>query len=91
MSLEAAANCLPTEFFENACASKLAVNGENGFVFKEDENAWADQLIKIMKNKEQLKKIGERAKETIPQKWDDVIMQYYDFFSKAIENAKNKE
>ena len=78
-------------FFENACASKLAVNGENGFIFKEDENAWADQLIKIMKNKEQLKKIGERAKETISQKWYDVIMQYYDFFSKAIENAKNRE
>ena len=78
-------------FFENACASKLAVNGENGFIFKEDENAWADQLIKIMKNKEQLKKIGERAKETISQKWDHVIMQYYDFFSKAIENAKNRE
>ena len=91
VSLEAAVNGLPTVFFENTCAGELAVNGENGFVFKDDENVWAEQLIKIMKNKEQLKKIGEQAKETISQKWDHVIMQYYDFYSKAIENAKNRE
>ncbi len=88
--IEAAANKLASVLIENSCASELVKNGKNGLVYLENSTVWADELLKIVKEKQKMKDMGEEAFHSVYFKWEDVAVQYYKFYDKVINKKSNK-
>ena len=74
---------LPAIGYDLSCMCDLIENGVNGFVVKRfDKEAYADFMLKIIKDKGNLKKYGENSKKKndqlnhnhIYKKWN-VILQ----------------
>lgn len=82
--IEAAANKLASVLIENSCASELVKNGKNGLVYLENSTVWADELLKIVKEKQKMKDMGEEAFHSVYFKWEDVAVEYYNFYDKVV-------
>lgn len=87
VAIEAAANQLPSVMLKNTCASEVINSGVNGFAFEENTNTWAEEITKIMKDKNSLNSIKQNALETVYVSWEDISMQYFNFYKKVL----NKE
>ena len=83
--IEAAANKLASVLIENSCASELVENEKNGLVYPEDSSVWAEKLSKVITDKEKMKKLGEEAFKTVYFKWEDIAIEYYNFYLKVLK------
>ena len=83
--IEAAANKLASVLIKDSCASELVTDKENGLIFPEDSSIWADGICEVMKTPEVTKKMGERAFETLYFKWDDIALEYYNFYRDVLD------
>ena len=88
VAIEGAANSLPSVMIENSCASEVVTNGENGLALPANSEVWKDEIIKVMQDKDLLNKMKERALQDIYVHWEDIVLQYYDFYKKVLEEKK---
>lgn len=68
--LEASAASLPIVSTKHAGIPKVVLNGESGFLVKENDiSAMADSIIVLLKDVELCKKMGEKGKEYVKQNY----------------------
>lgn len=69
---EAANAGTPSIVVEGSSSAEIINNGVNGFTCKDDSEDLSKVIMNALSNKD-LKQIGQKAKETIPQSWDEII------------------
>lgn len=70
---EAAALKTPSIVIDGSNAQERIIDGINGFTCKETMQSFAEKIQTIVKDKENLKKVGEKAKQTLSLTWESVI------------------
>lgn len=77
---EAAAAGTPAVVTAGSSAAECVRDGENGFLCDDDSEALARVIDRALSDPDALKRVGERAKDTIPIPWtrllDDVLERY---------------
>lgn len=76
----------------NGGSSTLIKNGENGIYTKTfDLNLWTDIVVKLLKDDNKRKKMGEAAKETIVNDftWDKISERFLNAYTKKLEGQKH--
>ena len=72
---EAAAMGTPAVMIRGSSAAEVIADGENGYLC--DNEAWdlEKTIVKALQNPDELQRVGEKARETIPVSWE-TIMEY---------------
>lgn len=87
---EAAANGLPTVAIAGSCSAELLRDGENGFVWENDEEVWADNLIRLISSPEEVRKAGEGALKTLYSDWGEIAAEYVKLYEEMIKDKKER-
>lgn len=90
VAIEAAVNNLPSVMIENCCASEVVEHKVNGLSMPEDVEVWASTISEVMKDKDLLESMSNKAKETIYESWEDVVKKYIDLYQECIDDYKQK-
>ena len=77
VQIEAAAQGTPTVFLEGAKTASTVTNGVNGFIVKNDINAYADAIMDILSRPDYLKQVSEGAFRDLYITWDSVVDNVY--------------
>lgn len=92
VQIEAAAFKTPTVFLENSATSCTIKNKVNGFTAPNDINLYAEEVIRILSNKQEIERVGENAQKDIYVSWPSVVKQlekiYYDVIDEHQKNLK---
>jgi glycosyltransferase involved in cell wall biosynthesis len=88
VQIEAASQKTPVLFLEGAATTATVTNNINGFIAKNDVNAYADAIIKIIDNKELLSNVSNNAYRDLYKNWDDSINEVYDRYKTLIYKKK---
>lgn len=83
---EAAAMGLPSLLMKDSTAAEPIIDGENGFLCIDDPVATADIIEKIFSQKDKLKEVGQKAKETLGKSWDEIMPKIRDKYLEIIES-----
>lgn len=83
---EAAAMGLPSLLMKDSNAAEPIIDGENGFLCIDDPVATADIIEKIFSQKDKLKEVGQKAKETLGKSWDEIMPKIRDKYLEIIES-----
>ena len=79
---EAAAMHTPALLLDGATAAEVILPDENGFLSPNDVNAYAERIAWLMEHPDVLKRVGDRAANTIARSWenviDEVVLRYRD-------------
>ncbi len=78
VQIEAASQKTPSIFIENSATAAMIKNNVNGFITKEDENAFAEKIIAIFANENQYRAVCENAYKDVYHTWDDVVNKAYE-------------
>jgi 1,2-diacylglycerol 3-alpha-glucosyltransferase len=78
---EAAAVGTPSIIVKGSNAAEGVVHGENGFLCENSAKNVAESILKIVSDRDALKKAGQKAQETIFRSWegivDDIVVPKY--------------
>lgn len=85
---EAAANGLPAIMIKGSSSAERLVDGRNGFVWENDAEVWADNLIRLIENPALAKSAGKGAFEEIYSSWDEIAGEYCRLYKRLIEKDK---
>lgn len=80
---------MPTITSVNGGSNMMMVNGENGFVLETFEaKQWADLIVRLSKDKELCKAVGENAHRTIVEHftWDKLTPTFLDIYKSKLNN-----
>ncbi len=78
--LEAAANSLPVATLKNSCSAEKIKDGESGFVWENDVNVWAENIVRLVENPQLAKSAGEGALRDVYVGWDNIAEEYYKLY-----------
>lgn len=89
---EAAAVGTPSVVIANSNAAEGIVDNVNGFLSDNDSLSYANRILSIIKDRELLRKVGEKAKDTIYRDWESIVDEVYQRYIDIIEtyNKLNK-
>ncbi len=87
---EAAAVKTPSLVIADSNAAEGIEDNVNGFISKNNEEAFAQRIIEIIADKEKLKSAGERAQKTIYKSWEDIVDEVKLRYIELIK-SKNKK
>ena len=85
---ESASQKTPTLAMENCASSELIENNVNGFLSPNNAESYANRIIEIFKNKENLEKVGENAYKTLYFTWEDYAKNVLEIYKKEIKKQK---
>ena len=88
---ESASQNTPTLAMEKCSSVELIKDTQNGFLSKNEADAYARTIIEIFENKDKLKTVGQKAKETLYFSWADYEKQVLEFYRKSLENKNHKQ
>lgn len=86
--LEAAANGLPVATLQGCCSAERLTDGVSGFVWKNDEDVWAEKISEIIKNPALAAAAGEGAVKSVYSGWDEIAEQYLAYYAKAAQSLE---
>lgn len=86
--LEAAALKLPTLMTRGCATAETIADNRNGLLEEQDAQKWADKIMYVMQNKDQLAILRENAYKEVYRSWDDVIKEVYAYYEKVISEFK---
>ncbi len=91
--LEAAACGVPVISTDVGIVPELIDHGVNGFIVQRSYRAIKEQLLQIVKNREQLATMGNLLRQKMEREfnWEHLIFQWTDFFKNALEVQKLKK
>ncbi len=75
VQIEAASQKTPVLFINHAITAASVINNVNGFLAKNDVNAYAKTIIKIINNPKLLNKVSNNAYRDLYKNWDDNIKE----------------
>ncbi len=84
VQIEAASQKTPTVFLEGAATANTVINEVNGFIVKNDLNAFSDKIIETMKNEKFYNGIAENAYRDLFVSWDTCVEKTYKEYLKHI-------
>ena len=85
---EAALMGTPALVTEGSNSAEVIENNVNGFTAPEDASAMCGRLRELLADPDRLKAVGERAAETIPMRWEQIIPRVYEEYVKIIRKKK---
>lgn len=85
---EAACMAVPSLLTKGSNAAESVTAGVNGFVAEENAESMRDEIRRIFAEDGYVRQIGQKAKETIPIPWEDLIPRVYDEYAKIIEKKQ---
>lgn len=92
VQIEAASQHTPTLFIENAVTAATIKNNVNGFTSKNNENSYADRIIEIINDKNQYKKVCDKAYKEVYINWEETVKNVYDnYLNLCLKNKKSKK
>lgn len=88
---EAAACGVPSLLIKDSCAAEGITNYSTGIIVEEDADAIAAELVYAAAHREELKKIGENAMNTIYISWEDSVRRAYERYYTIIDNKRSAQ
>ncbi len=85
---EASAVCTPSLVIANSNAAEGIVDNVNGFLSDNDSVSYANRMIEVIKNREELKHVGEKARVTIYRNWENIVDEVYERYLEIIRDYK---
>ncbi len=76
-------------FIRNSCAGFDVTDGVNGFLSENDKESYAAAIINAVKDYDELKKIGKKAKDDLYISWKECTDRVYETYIRII-NEKNQ-
>ncbi len=89
VQIEAASQGTPTLFIEGAATTATITNNVNGFISKNTEEDYVNNIIRIMNDKELYNKVSKNAYKDIYINWETKIKEVYDLYLELIDKKKN--
>ncbi|MBR3963444.1 MAG: glycosyltransferase [Oscillospiraceae bacterium] len=86
---EAAACSLASVLIEGSCAAEGILDSETGFLSENNSESFAKKLIFLCKNRELMKKTGEKAAEKIYISWEDSVAKAVERYKIVLENYRS--
>jgi len=87
--IEAMACGLPVLAFKNTLGPKIFIkNNENGFLIEKDNlKAYANKIISLIEDKNEMKRVGEKAKESV-ERFDlnNIMKEWHELFKSVKPN-----
>ena len=85
---EAGAYGTATCVLKNSGASERLVHNQNGFVFDNDVNSFANSLFGLLQNPDKIKQVGANMQNCGFPGWEDIGEQYVHCYQQAINKKK---
>jgi len=82
---EAAACGLPTILIEGSAAAEGVTDGRNGIFIEENPQSLAASLSNLLKNRNQLKMIGQHAMDELYLSWEDAVKRAYKRYCELLD------
>lgn len=82
---EAALMGVPSLMTKGSNAAEVVEDGENGYVAELDAHAMADRIIEIFSDPEKKALVDQKAKETIPEPWSDIVERVIATYRRAMD------
>lgn len=85
---EAAAMGTPSILLKESTASEVISDGRNGFLVDKNPEEFASLIERLSRNKEELKRVGLNARNTLARSWEDVVEEVSDRYRHLINRMK---
>lgn len=79
---EAASVGLPALLVEGSNSAEVIEDGVNGYTAKDDVDAMKEKIVAAFSN-DDIKSVGENAKNTIPKTWEEIVKKAIDGYREA--------
>lgn len=87
---EAAVMKTPSVLVRGSCAAEIIKDGENGFLCEDEAQSLAGSIKAVFSMpKDELQKIGERARAEIPVRWESILAEAVKRYERLIESFKS--
>ena len=90
VKVEASAYNTAGVFVKGSCAGAEVIDNYNGFLTSNDLNNYADTIIRAISDKENLKKVGVTAGQTLYTNWEDCSKELYKAYLEILKE-KNED
>lgn len=90
VQIEAASQKTPTVFLEGSATSASVTNDVNGFIVKDDINAFAQRIKEVLEDEELYTRVQKAAFEQLYFSWDDRVQVAYKIYQEYIEKKKQE-
>ncbi|MDE7168124.1 MAG: glycosyltransferase [Clostridia bacterium] len=90
VKVEAAAFSTPGVFTEGSCAGYGVTHGVNGYLAKDDKNAFAEVIAEAVKDRAALKEAGENASRDLYISWEECTNLYLERLESIANEYKSK-
>ncbi|MCL2747445.1 MAG: glycosyltransferase [Oscillospiraceae bacterium] len=87
---EAAFFGLPSILIEGANAAEDIVHGDNGFLCENTPEDLSDCIHMALRDDELRRKVGQRAKQTLPVSWEEIVEKAYGRYEEIVEEHKHR-
>ena len=88
VQIEAASQKTPTVFLENTATSSSVTKDVNGFIVKDDINAFAQRIKEVLEDDELYARVQKAAFEQLYFSWDDRVQVAYKIYQEYIDKKK---
>ncbi len=85
VQVEASAHKKAAVVIKDSCAAEQIIDGENGFISDESEQAYAQKLIDLCHSPELMCSAGQKAYETLYRTWDMVGVEVVEKYKEIIK------
>ncbi len=90
VQIEAASQKTPAIFLENTATADTVTADHNGYIAKDDPEAFADKIIHIFKDEKAYQNVSENAYHDLFHTWEDVVKKAYDKYIDILHNFKDQ-
>ena len=90
VKIEAACVKVPSLCIKDTGAASTITDNINGFLSELDVEKYANRIIEIISDKENLKKVGEQAYKDLYITWEEVVEKLSNIYDEEIEKNKIK-
>lgn len=87
---ESAAVGTPSLVIAKSNAAEGIVDNVNGYLSDNDSISYSDRIIQIIRGREALKKVGEKARMTIYRNWESIVDEVYERYLDIIQQYRHK-
>lgn len=91
VKLEAASFDTPSLFIENSCAGSGVIDGENGYLCKDNVDAYLEKVKEAISDREKLKQVGINAGKTLYCNWETATELLLEKYEGVIAEHKAKQ
>lgn len=90
VQIEAASQKTPSIFLEDTATADTVTADHNGYIAKDDVNAFADKIIAIFKDEKQYQIVCENAYKDLFHTWEEVVKLAYDKYVQILDQWESQ-